>query len=172
MTRPGGLRWMIALAALAALAGCAWPRARPKKPELYQVRGRVIDGGTGQGLAYARLLLRVAIRTEVGPRTLAAYAVSAADGSYSVEVSETFDVVRYASQVRLDATKRGYVAASADVPVPEARKPFYGVPDIVLGRTGGPVPDVPPAPPGLAPGILRKAKPVPRVPWKDEAGDP
>jgi hypothetical protein len=163
---------MIALAALAALAGCAWPVARPKKPELYQVRGRVIDGGTGQGLAYARLLLRVSLQTSLGPRTLAAYGVSAADGSYSVEVSETFDVVRCASQVRLDATKRGYVPAAVDVPVPEAKQPFYGVPDIVLGRTGGPVSDVPAAPPGLAPGILRQAKPVPRVPWKDEAGGP
>ena len=172
MTRPGALRWMIVLAALAAMAGCGRQGAQSKKPQLYAVRGRVIDGATGQGLAYARVLLRASLDTSLGPRTLAAYGVTTADGAYSVELSETFDVVRYATRIRLDATKRGYVPAEIAIPPPDAGRPFHAVPDLVLAPSGEPVADVPPPAPGAMPGVWRRAPRDSPLPWKREPDEP
>ncbi|MBE3068996.1 MAG: hypothetical protein IMZ66_02040 [Planctomycetes bacterium] len=172
MTRPGALGWMIAVAALAALAGCVRPVVHPRKPQLYAVRGRVVDGATGQGLAYVRVLLRASLDTSVGPRTLAAYGVTTADGAYSVELSETFDVVRYATQIRLDATKRGYVPGWIEIPPPDAGRPVHAAADLVLVPGGEPVPDVPPPGPGTMPGILRRAPRDSPVPWQRGPDEP
>jgi len=135
-----------------------------RKPALYQVRGRVVDAETKQGVAGARVLLRAALRTGIGTQILSSYGVADADGKYSVELSEPFETVRHAAQIRIDVSKRGYAPGWAELPPPARKERFLQVPDIVLGRAGGPAPPSVPLPAG----ILRKAPPKRKspLPWK------
>ncbi len=149
------------LLGLVALAGCGMPASR--KPALYQVRGRVVDAETKEGVSGARVLLRAALRTNLGMQVLSSYGVADADGKYSVELSEPFETVRHASQVRIDASKQGYVTHGTELPPPARKQPFHPAPDILLRRTSGPGPPSVPPPAG----ILRKAPPkTSPLPWK------
>jgi len=151
---------LVALAALLA-AGCGTRASR--KPTLYQVRGRVVDAETKMGVASARVLLRATMRTAFGTQILSAYAVADVDGKYTAELSEPFETVRYAAQIRVDASKPGYATRGAELPPPARKRPFHPVPTILLGRTGGPAPPDVPVPGG----VLRKAPPkTGRLPWK------
>jgi len=127
---------------LTVLAGCG-----PTKPELFRVRGRIVDAETKQGLAGVRLLLRAAIPTDYGSTTLKSYGVTAADGSYDVELSEGSAVLRYATDIRLEAAKQGYSAAGVGVPAPIRSMPFFKLGDIVLARAAAPFREGPPRPP-------------------------
>ena len=155
-----------------ALPGCgAWNLGG--RPALYRLQGRVVDGGTQQGLPNTRVLVRAAIPTHFGPRTLAAYAYTNAAGSYEAELSEGFEVIRTATGIHLEAGRGGYQPAGLDLPPPTQEQPVYKAPDLVLAP-GGPSPtnrlprglNVP----GLAPlspgGPLPVGKPVPLTPPK------
>ena len=149
------------LLTLVVSAGCGMPASR--KPALYQVRGRVVDAETRLGVPNARILLRAALATTLGTKVLSVYGVADADGKYAVELSEPFETVRYASQIRVDASKRGYAPSGVELPPPAGKQPFYPVPDIPLGRAGGPVPPDVPSPGG----ILRQPPPKKSpLPWK------
>ncbi|MBM4017358.1 MAG: hypothetical protein FJ288_03375 [Planctomycetes bacterium] len=154
----------------------------PPKPDLYRVTGRVIDAPTKQGLGGVRLLLRAAIPTDLGPRTLAAHGYTSATGTYSVELSEGFDVLRTAMGIRLEASKRGYLPVMVDLPPPAPGQKAYPVPDIVLAPgdlppatvapPGVPVPGLAPAP-GTGPRVIvprigpQPKRPTPSaIPWK------
>jgi hypothetical protein len=143
---PGAARAVIVLAAatLAAAGGCGVPASPPRKPNLYEVRGRVVDADTGQGVADARVRVRATIPAAVGDQILAAYAMTRSDGTYRAELAEGFDVVRLASEVHVVATKNGYIPGGADLPPPEKDRPYYEAPDVVMTRG-----HVPPAPPDL-----------------------
>ncbi|HUU11862.1 MAG TPA: hypothetical protein VM431_15160 [Phycisphaerae bacterium] len=147
------------LLAWGAAAGCG--PASSRKPELYQVRGRVIDVETGQGLAHARVLLRAAIQGGLGTQVLSAYAVAGADGTYSVELSEVYETVRYATRIRVDASKPGYASNGMEVPSPSRKQAVYGLPDIALGQPGSPTPSGP-----AVPAVPEPAQPREVLPWK------
>jgi len=147
--------------ALVVTAGCG--RRASRKPVLYQVRGRVVDAETNLGVANARVLLRAALRTALGTQVLSSYAVADADGKYTVELSEPFETVRLAAQIRIDVSKEGYVTSGTDLPPPDRKRPFHPAPTILLKHTGGPAPPDVPSPPG----VLRKAPPkTSPLPWK------
>jgi len=179
----------IALAHLAAGCGPLMHPA-PEKPDLYRITGRVADAQTRQGLPNVRVLLRVTILTDLGPRALISYGYTGANGSYRVEVSEGFAVVREAVQIRLEASGRGYKPAAIDLPPPAKPQKVYPVPDILLapgnlprattlpsgvtipGYTTAPGATPPPGPPA-GPRILPprvggqpKKPPEPAIPWK------
>ena len=156
---PGALR-IGAILTLAVAAGCGTPASR--KPALYQVRGRVVDAETKQGVSGARVLLRATLHTGIGTQILSSYGVAGTDGKYSVELSEPFETVRHAAKIRIDVSKRGYAPGWAELPPPARKERFLQVPDIVLGRAGGPAPPTPPPA-----GVLRKAPPKRNpLPWK------
>ena len=156
---PGALR-IGAILTLAVAAGCGTPASR--KPALYQVRGRVVDAETKQGVSGARVLLRATLHTGIGTQILSSYGVAGTDGKYSVELSEPFETVRHAAKIRIDVSKRGYAPGWAELPPPARKERFLQVPDIVLGRAGGPAPPEVPSPAG----VLRKAPPRNVLPWK------
>jgi len=179
----------IALAHLAAGCGPLMHPA-PEKPDLYRITGRVADAQTRQGLPNVRVLLRVTILTDLGPRALISYGYTGANGSYRVEVSEGFAVVREAVQIRLEASGRGYKPAAIDLPPPAKPEKVYPAPDILLapgdlprattlppgvtipGYTTAPgatTPAGPPAGPRILPprvGSQPKKPPEPAIPWK------
>ncbi len=158
---PGAIR-IGAILALAVAAGCGMPASR--KPALYQVRGRVVDAETKQGVSGARVLLRAALRTGIGTQILSSYGVADADGNYSVELSEPFETIRHAAQIRIDVSKRGYAPGGTELPPPAAKERFLQVPDIVLGRAGGPAPPSVPLPAGILPRAPTRRKSP--LPWK------
>jgi len=121
--------FVILLTALAS-AGCFSPR-----PDFYRLRGRVLDAETGRGLGDARLRLRAAIATGLGPRVFSAYGITAPDGSYELELGAGYDALRLAGRIRLDAGKAGYTTGGAEIPPPAAKQKVYTAPDIVLQRT-------------------------------------
>jgi len=125
-----------------ASVGCG-----PKKPELFRVRGRIVDAETKQGLSGVKVLLRAGIPTGVGATTLKSFGLTGADGRYDVELSEGFGVLRTAAEIRLDAAKQGYGPVSVGVPVPLRPAPFIPLGDIVLTRMAAPFREGPPAPP-------------------------
>ena len=139
---PGTFFVLAAVVTLAA--GCHLPPPQPRKPNYYEVRGRVVDAETGAGVPTARVRLRAVLAGPVGAQYLTAYAVTRDDGSYRVEVSATFDVMQDAGEVRLDASKAGYIPGGADLPPPEKKRNFYKAPDIVVqpGRAPTPPPDL------------------------------
>lgn len=172
----------------------------PAKPQLYRVQGRVVDGLTRQGLGKARVLLRATIPMQLNAQALAAagspdaqgggavqlsnYGVTDEDGSYTVELSEGFGVVRNASRIRLEASLPGYAAAGIDMPVPTKDDPVHKAPDLFLARgslapastlpRGVIVPGMPSTPNAGAPVRVtpppigpRPKKPQPNpIPWK------
>ena len=145
------------------LAGCHFPRPQPRKPNLYEVRGQVIDADTNQGVAGARVRLRATIAGAGGAQYLTAYAVSRADGTYRAELSATFDLVRGAAEIRLDASKEGYIPGGADLPPPARKRDYYQAPDIVVkqGKT--------PARPADLESLgvpLTRPPAAPALPWK------
>jgi len=158
-------RGVLALGALAIalVAGCRLPPPQPRKPKLYEVRGRVIDADTQQGVPGVRVRVRATIPVGAGAQYLTSYAVSSVDGTYRAELSEGFDIVRYAVEIRVDASKEGYIAGGADLPPPAKKRDYYPVPDIVIkrGRIARPPPDLK----GL--GIpLIEPPPPDTLPWK------
>ena len=110
-------------------AGCFSPR-----PDFYVLRGRVLDAGTGRGLGEARLRLRAAIATNLGPRVFSAYGTTAPDGTYELELGEGYDALRLAGRIRLDAGKSGYATGGAEIPPPARKQNVYAAPDVVLQR--------------------------------------
>jgi hypothetical protein len=150
-------------AALTLLAGCLFPPPRPRKPNYYEVRGRVIDADTNRGVAGARVRLRATLGGAAGAQHLTSYAVTQDDGTYRAELSATFDVMVGADEIRLDASKRGYIPGGADLPPPEKKRDYYKAPDIVVkaGRAPTPPPDLK----GLGVPLLEPAPPDP-LPWK------
>ena len=149
MKMPGFSLAACVLLGPAILAGCLMP-ASFRKPKLYRVTGRVVDGQTQQGLAYAKLLLRATFPTDVVTQTLANYGVAAADGTYDVELSEGVETVRRARAIRLEISRPGYLPMTVDIPVPTGKESVFKMPDITLSRGDLPMPS-PPAIPGLAP---------------------
>jgi hypothetical protein len=161
-----------------ALAGCgSLFRTTPAKPQLYRVQGRVVDGLTRQGLDKARVLLRATIPTQLQAQALAAagspdaqgfgafqlsnYAVTAEDGSYAVELSEGFQIVRCATRIRVEASLPGYSAGGVEMPVPTRDEPVYKAPDLFL------------TPGSLAPAtVLPRGVTVPGVPTQPNPGAP
>ena len=119
--------FVILLALLAA--GCFSPR-----PDFYILRGRVLDAETGRGLGDARLRLRAAIATGLGPRVFSAYGVTAPDGTYELELGEGYDALRLAGRIRLDVGKSGYATGGAEIPPPARKQNVYAAPDVVLQR--------------------------------------
>ena len=147
---------IVALASWALAAGCG--PAKPAKPILFRVCGRVLDADTKQGLAQARLLLQASIPIASGTTMLKVFGATAADGKYDMELSEGFQVVQYASRIRLDVAKKGYGGVSVEVPVPVKEAPFYKMGDIVLTRTSQ-APPAPPVRPRTPEGIFRENAP-------------
>jgi len=160
------------------LVGCgSLFHTTPAKPQLYCIEGRVLDGLTRQGIGKARILLREIIPMQLQTQALAAagspdargsgavqlssYAVTAEDGSYTVELSEGFQIVRSATRIRLEASLPGYSAAGIDLPAPTAPEPVYKAPDLFLAHgtlappstlpRGVTVPGLPSAPGGPRP---------------------
>ena len=151
------MRLIVVLVLGLVAAGCG--HARPAKPVLFRVCGRVLDADTKEGLAQARLLLQASIPTGAGSTTLKTFGATGADGKYDVELSEGFQVLQYASQIRLSVAKQGYGSVSVDVPIPAKASPFYPMGDIVLARAfsaPSPVPPVRPRTPGA---IFRDSAP-------------
>jgi len=124
---------MIALVGLIALAAGCQPQAG-RKPQLYCLRGRVLDAETGEGLPRVRLWLRAGISTAFGPRSLAAVGITKTDGTYELELGEGFDVVQLAHAIYVRAGKPGYVPKTTNLPTPTKAQPFYVAPDIILSR--------------------------------------
>ena len=145
--------------------GCLRPP--PSKPQTYFVKGRVVDAATGQGLPYARVLLRAAIPTDRGPQILSSYSFTGAQGAYEAELSEGFDVVRAATHIRVDAARDGYSPGGVDLPAPTQKESVYMAPDIVLAPRGDAA--LPPAATPQVPGVPTfpqgPARPNP-LPWK------
>ena len=161
---PLRIRWAVvtALAALAVVSAGCGPGA-DRKPQLYRLTGRIIDGETRQGVPSVRLLLRAVIPTSLGKRTLAAYGVTDADGKYDVELSEGFAVLHYADSILLEAAKPGYLPSRIDVPPPGDPKSAHTLPDLTLERGQLPSPANP-----AVPGLTRPPAPMPRrnpLPW-------
>jgi len=155
---------VLAFAFLALLAGgCHLPPPRPRKPNLYEVHGRVIDAETNRGVAGARVRLRATFQGPVGARHLTAYAVTGADGTYRAELSAGFDLVRHATEICLDASKRGHIPGGADLPPPAKERDFHEAPAIVIqrGRTLPPPRDLE----GLGVPLLEPPPPNP-LEWK------
>jgi len=111
-------------------AGCFSPR-----PDFYRLRGRVLDADTGQGIAQARLRLRAAVATNLGPRVFSAYGITAPDGTYELELGTGYDALRLAGRIRLDVGKSGYATGGAEIPPPAGKQKAYAAPDVVLQRT-------------------------------------
>lgn len=120
--------FVILLTALLA-AGCFSPR-----PDFYVLRGRVLDAETGRGLGDARLRLRAAVATGLGPRVFSAYGVTAPDGTYELELAEGYEALRLAGRIRLDVGKSGYATGGAEIPPPARKQKRYAAPDVVLQR--------------------------------------
>jgi len=151
----------LVLGLLALASGCGTPTSR--KPNLYEVRGRVLDATTGQGIINARVRLRAAIPTGGFGQTLVGYAVSGVDGTYAVELSAKFDVMRYARAIEVYVSKSGYVPAGADLPPPAKKQPHYKAPDIALAPGRAPQPPPDPSRLGVPVTEPRRANPLP---WK------
>ena len=150
-----------------------------------------MDGLTRQGLAKVRVLLKATVPTQFNAQALSAagstdargagkvqlssYAVAEEDGSYTVSLSEGFEIVRNATQIRLEASLPGYAAAAIDMPLATKDEPFYKAPDIFMAEgwlsppstlpRGVFVPGLPSAPGTGAPGGPRPKRPNP-IPWK------
>jgi hypothetical protein len=131
----------------------------PKKPELFRVRGRIIDAEMKQPLSGVRLVLRATFPADVGKTTLKSFGVTRVDGSYDVELSEGFAVVREAAEIGLDAAKPGYTPVSVGVPVPIRSAPFFRMGDIVMRRSAGLLREGPPPAPPPARGLFRDDPP-------------
>ena len=110
-------------------AGCFSPR-----PDHYVLRGRVLDAETGRGLGDARLRLRAAVATGLGPRVFSAYGITAPDGSYELELGEGYAALRLAGRILLEAGKSGYATGGAEIPPPARKQKAYAAPDVVLQR--------------------------------------
>jgi len=149
------------LALLLVASGCGTPTSR--KPDFYEVRGRVLDARTGRGIVNARVRLRAAMPTTGFHQALVGYAVTRADGSYEVELSAEFDMMRYASAIEVYASKSGYVPAGADLPPPAKKQSNYRAPDIAL--TPGEAPQPPPDPSRLGVPMIESRRRNP-LPWK------
>jgi len=98
------------------------------------LRGRVLDAETGRGLGDARLRLRAAIATNLGPKVLSAYGMTGPDGAYEMELGAGYDALRLAGRIRLDVGKPGYATGGAEVPPPARKQKVYAAPDVVLQR--------------------------------------
>ncbi|HUS44448.1 MAG TPA: hypothetical protein VM219_00220 [Phycisphaerae bacterium] len=135
---PSGLRrlaqarWLMAVCLIALAAGCQ-PQAE-RKPQLYCLRGRVLDAETGEGLPRAHLWLRAGISTAFGSRSLATAGITKTDGTYELELGEGFDVVQLAHAIHASAGKPGYAPKTTNLPTPTKAQPFYVAPDIILSR--------------------------------------
>jgi hypothetical protein len=132
--------WVFVAIAVGVVAAGGCGRGRQAKPELFRLRGRIVDAETKQGMAQVRLVLSAVIPTAAGKTTLKNYGITAADGFYDIELSEGFETLRYASQIRLEAAKHGYAAVSVEVPAPMKGAPFFRLGDIVMARSGAGVP--------------------------------
>ena len=161
--RPGGTvtRRCVAVLVLGAMVflsvGCG-----PKKPELFRVRGRIIDAEMKQPLSGVRLVLRATFPADVGKTTLKSFGVTRADGSYDVELAEGFAVLREAAEIGLDAAKPGYTPVSVGVPVPIRSAPFFKLGDIVMRRSAAPLREGPPPTPPVPRGLFRDDPPPKR----------
>ena len=120
--------FVILLTALAC-TGCFSPR-----PDLYRLRGRVLDAETGRGLGDARLRLRATIATDLGPKVFSAYGMTGPDGAYEMELGAGYDALRLAGRIRLDVGKSGYATGGAEIPPPARKQKVYAAPDVVLQR--------------------------------------
>jgi len=161
-----------------ALVGCGnLFRTTPNKPQLYRVEGRVLDGLTHQGLGKVRVLLKATIPTQLNTQALAAagspdaqgsgavqlvnYAMTAEDGSYTVELSEGFRIVRSAARIRVEASLPGYSPGGIDIPTPTRDEPVHKAPDLLLMEGA-------PAPPSTLPrGVF-----LPGIPSQPNPGAP
>jgi len=143
----------LALAGPCLAGGCggATKTAKPKPPAPYRLSGRVIDAGTGKPIPQARLRFRAVLNTILGPRSIQIFDVADVDGTYRLDVPPGYDVMRAASQIRIDAAQVGYTVAGADIPPPTEKKDVYEVPDIAIAKTKPKAPWTPAPQPPAAP---------------------
>ena len=157
------------------MAGCGlFVKSPPPKPQLYTVEGRILDAQTGKPMANARVMVRATIPAQVnttglppisghmpslgGQMLMTGYGITGPDGTYQVELSEGFQIARLASEIRVEASAPGYLAAGTDMPIPKTDEPAYKAPDILLIRASR----LMPTPlPGITPTAPEKA-----IPWK------
>ena len=140
---------------LLAASGCG--PLIPGKPDFYRIEGRVIDAATREPLPYVHLYLKANIPTSFGVRTLSASGFTQADGRYTIELGEGFDVLETAARIRLDASRSGYLPGGTDLQPPKREQKVYTVPDIFIAPGRLPPsstlpPGVPPIPGGPKPG--------------------
>jgi len=141
----GVLAAVVSVLATIFFSGCMLP-SKPK-PELYAVRGRVVDAATMQGLGQARLMLRASLMLRTGPQTqravLANPGITEADGTYVLELLASYTVVSEAEKITLEIAKTGYTPATIEIPPPTRKEAFYKMPDTLMTR-------------------------VPAIPWKSQ----
>jgi len=143
------------------MVGCGTPTSR--KPNLYEVRGRVVDAETKLGLASARVRVRAVMPSAVGKQVLTSYAVADVEGQYRAELAAGFAAVQHAAEVRVDASVPGYVPGGVDLPPPQKSQGHYAAPDILLSR--GQAPHPPPDLKDLGIILTEPPKPDP-LPWR------
>jgi len=115
-----------------------------RKPNLYEVRGRVVDAETKEGLAGARVRVQAVMAGALGRQVLASYAVADAEGRYRAELAGGFAVVKHAGEIRVDASAPGHLPGGVNLAPPEQSRDYYIAPDILLapGQAAYPPPDM------------------------------
>jgi hypothetical protein len=88
---------------------------------------------------------------------LVANGFTRANGTYDLELSEGFEVLRSATDIRIEAFLGGYEIGTMDMPVPNKPQKSYAAPDLYLS------PRLPAAPPTNIP---RSNPPEKPIPWK------
>jgi hypothetical protein len=151
---------MAAAAGLAAGCGTLWVPV-PDKPQLYRIEGRVLDATNQTPVANARVMLRAAIPQQLitqglpvidnvkpgggGAIQMTGYGFTRSDGTYDVELSEGFEIVKTAKIIRVEVSAAGYLSGSVDIPPPTQPAKVYKVPNVFLpaaprSATGRPLP--------------------------------
>ncbi len=160
--------WLPAVAALAGLAlaaGCeekAPPERRDGLPqptvtpepveraygkEAYRVAGKVVDAQTKEPLRNARLRLKVAVPTVLGPRVWSTYGIAGPTGGFELELNLPFATMRTATAIQLAAAAPGYLPQAVKVPPPTEARDVYAVPPVGLVKQAA-KPFGPPQPAG------------------------
>ena len=116
--------------------GCSQPKPqKPKAPDPYVIRGRVVDAESGQPIPQARVRLLANLQTILGPRSVSALDTTAVNGTYQITLGGGLPVIRSAQQIRIDAGAEGYGVGGVEIPVPKEKQDVCSAPDIRLVKT-------------------------------------